>query len=271
MPEPVARYDPGFKLLLERVSIVLADSVPLDVTVPVPLGEVVASFGLGPLLIERGKDRHGALRRVNSRWHPVVYRRNGGGRYLSPRERFTVAHEIAHAIIETRIGVRPVRNSQYWALEGKCDWFASRLLIPEVFASPTRSRMHNAFSVISLIKELATATRTSRAAAARRLLDDLSNGSAWGIRQIAGHDHRVAYRVDWAAGVRRHGLSAGSHIRPSCDLFDLVAPEKRERSQKRGQLEEAGVLAHVRMSPTSSLIAWWDAPGTPEAQLRFTF
>ena len=49
----------------------------------------------------------------------------------SVRERFLVAHELAHLILY-RMGVpRPVSRHEYWKYEHVCDCFSRRLLLPE--------------------------------------------------------------------------------------------------------------------------------------------
>lgn len=60
----------------------------------------------------------------------------GDDRLLNRSEKFTVAHEIGHWILTTRLGVKPSvnRSSQkesYWAQEGLVNAFAGALLVPE--------------------------------------------------------------------------------------------------------------------------------------------
>jgi hypothetical protein len=156
------------------------------------LAETLRSLGFGNVLVERDSGRHGALRKINGRWHPVVYRVVDFGTNLSARERFTVAHEIAHALIDERFELRPTRSRDYWALEGVCDEYAADLLLPrmqpEIFAGAHQSPVELA----DVIVRLASHFRVSHAVAARRLVGCLNGCAAWGIREQ--EDRRV---VSW--------------------------------------------------------------------------
>ena len=107
------------------------------------------------------------------RWYPIVYRSKQSSRPLVPRERFAVAHELAHAIVDDQLRLRPLRRSQYWALEGVCDDFAGRLLIPEKQFLAARAAMSGASSALSGIEALARTTNTSLIVAARAFWRDV--------------------------------------------------------------------------------------------------
>jgi hypothetical protein len=51
--------------------------------------------------------------------------------FLSPRERFSIAHELAHWVIWRRFGSLPSSESEYWFHETLCNEFAAGLLVPE--------------------------------------------------------------------------------------------------------------------------------------------
>jgi hypothetical protein len=172
--------------------------------VPVDLAETLRSLGFGNLLVERDTGRHGALRKINGRWHPVVYRPVDSRARLSARERFTVAHEIAHALIDKRFELRPTRAREYWALERVCDEYAADLLVPpmqaEIFAAARKSPAELAGVIVGLASDF----EVSHAVAARRIVECLDGCAAWGIREQ--EDRRV---ISWdienppAFGVRR--------------------------------------------------------------------
>lgn len=53
---------------------------------------------------------------------------------LTPRERFSIAHEIGHWLAFDRCGLRPhptTDHDAYWADEKLCDTFANMLLVPD--------------------------------------------------------------------------------------------------------------------------------------------
>ena len=238
---------------MEQASQTLREALPLDLEAPVDLSTTLESFGVGHPLIEQGPGRHGGLRKVGSRWHPVIYRASVHDGPFSTRERFTIAHEIAHAVIDCEIALRPVRESQYWALEAICDEFASQLLIPERYVATTRHELFSAQSVLVGIRQVATATRTSLAASARRLLEGVSAASAWGVRsKTDARTDRTVYRVDWDAGARRHALRTGSHVRADNAIFSLV-----DGHRHGSPVTADGEGACHRTSRFFSLVSWW--------------
>ncbi len=207
-------------------------------------------------MVEQGTDMHGGLRKLQDRWYPIVYRSKQSSRPLVPRERFTVAHELAHAIVDDQLRLRPLRRSQYWALEGVCDDFAGRLLIPEKQFLAARAAMSGASSALSGIEALARTTNTSLIVAARRVLEGCPQASAWGVLQ---EKRRIgtAYRVTWTAGARRYGLTLQSDIKELNPVFDVVA-KLDNRVGIRGEVTVAGgMAAYMRPSPRSWVIAWW--------------
>lgn len=77
----------------------------------------------------------GDLERINGRGlRVVVYRLELNGQQtaqpLSPAERFTVVHEIAHFVLLTAGFQAPTRRAEYWQLETLCNEFAYELLLP---------------------------------------------------------------------------------------------------------------------------------------------
>lgn len=50
---------------------------------------------------------------------------------LSPRERFTVAHELAHILLAQRGIGTPSERREYWQLESACNRIAGALLVPD--------------------------------------------------------------------------------------------------------------------------------------------
>jgi hypothetical protein len=222
MADSVRRGDPRFFARLQRAEHLLEEAVPREAAIPVNLSDLLRSFGVGEPLVEVGGGRHGGLRRVGDCWRPVVYRRRPGPLALSPRERFTVGHELAHAIVEEGLQLRPVRNSQYWALEEVCDQFASRSLLPEVAVRQARVRITSASSAFAEIKGLASLAKMSLAASARRILVDAGEASAWGIRSVATPRAGSVYRVAWTAGKPRYGVGTLSHVREPNPLFDVL-------------------------------------------------
>jgi hypothetical protein len=122
-------------------------------------------------------------------------RRNGKGfrliysSYLSPTQRrFTIAHEIGHAIFENSGPNCPRRGKE---LERICDMIAAELLMPE----PLFLQLAGSEASAATVVELATSFQTSLAATGIRYAK-LKGVSVFQV------DHE---RVVWGSGVIRKG------------------------------------------------------------------
>ena len=71
--------------------------------------------------------RRGILCYSEGQW---VVRVQGDPAMLSPRERFTVAHELAHLMLIIQGAPDPISQHEYWILESVCDRIARLLLVP---------------------------------------------------------------------------------------------------------------------------------------------
>lgn len=256
MADSVGRGDPRFFARLQRAEQLLEEAVPREAAVPVDLSDLLRSFGVGEPLVEIGGGRHGGLRRVGDYWRPVVYRRRPGPLALSPRERFTVGHELAHAIVEEGLQLRPVRNSQYWALEEVCDQFASRSLLPDAEVAQARKRATSASSAFAEIKRLALLTEMSLAASARRILVAAGEASAWGIRRVSTPREGSVYRVAWTAGRRRYGVGTLSHVREPNPLFEVLHGVHSIRVPVEMSVDGAA-FACAWLSPSFAMVTSW--------------
>lgn len=106
---------------------------------PLDLGRLLADMGLhlrfvdeGPSVVG-GAGCEGALvKEDGGGWVVLVAGRpNGEKEYKQARQRFTIAHEVGHYLIEGTFAYRPVQASDYWRLEDLCNGFAARLLAPD--------------------------------------------------------------------------------------------------------------------------------------------
>jgi hypothetical protein len=82
--------------------------------------------------------------RAGRGWEVVVMRRHARPTPITPYERFTIAHELAHYVLVRATTFRASREADYWLGEELCNRFASRLLIPgsllAALAEPESSR-----------------------------------------------------------------------------------------------------------------------------------
>lgn len=113
--------------------------------------------------------------------------------YLSaPRRRFTIAHEIAHAIFESS-GPRCPRVGK--ELERLCDMLATEILMPyEVFLQLVGTRIS-----VQKLFELASVFKTSLSASAIRVAE------LRGISTFEAEDESIS----WSYGIVKKGLISG--------------------------------------------------------------
>src|SRR5437879_6458839 len=100
---------------------------------PVPMGMLLNQLGIRVSTAEElAGGAHGILRLNNGSWEIVLPAgTTTDAEHLSPRHRFTVAHEIGHIILYEH-GVQPPRTRRaHWQIEELCNGFAGRLLISD--------------------------------------------------------------------------------------------------------------------------------------------
>lgn len=133
-----------------------------------PLDVVAVADDLGLAIVESEDDGEpeGQLRRRENRWEVVLRPARGAGR---ARWRFTLAHEIAHYMIEQEWRFRPHSGSDYWALERVCDQAASELLLPDSLVSRCEDSLPAAHVLFDQADRLAKLGEVSYQAACRRL------------------------------------------------------------------------------------------------------
>ncbi len=211
--------DDGVAVELETIAGQLAAGQP----VPIDLGAVLRRHGLrlaATPLKRRGV--HGALVERSGQREVLIYGVRPGAS-LNARQRFAVAHELAHHILDQRGCVQPDRGRGYWRIEDACNRFAAALLIPDVavrWASTSACDSADLFSRISVVVDRA---RVSYQAVCRRLEAHLDNWESWEIADPPVGRAEVAGVVVWNVGdLRRLDLRRPAHVPPEHSLAPLV-------------------------------------------------
>lgn len=211
--EPNVTYARKLELAWEHlVSTVLSE----DYEVPVDLGSLLRSNGLGPPIYATSSRRRGGLQRRNGRWYPIIYRPDGPSISSSrTSERFTIAHELGHALIDEVFALRPARSREYWALERLCDRFAAALLVPQRHIQPVAEGIMSPQDFTDVVVREAAVCNVSLAVSARCLVDFRQGLACWGIREI-----NKEFVVQWAAeNPTVLGLNPRTHIRDDSSLY----------------------------------------------------
>ena len=205
--------------------------------VPVSVEEALDFFGLSSVLVETGNPHHGGLRKVGETWHPVIYRPLDELRTVfSPRERFTILHEVAHFIIDRELLLRPNRNREYWQLESVCHEFAANVLIPREIAVAFGDSVHDAKAIVRNAGALAARCNVSLVAAAKQLVLLRDNTAAAGLLQVVSKaDHRLRLKVEWTAG------ESLARVMPIGSYLPASSPIHRQLTSER---DSSDVLLH---------------------------
>lgn len=155
---------------------------------PFDLSGLLGELGLGLTSESDTNPRaaHGSLRRIGEAWGVVV------NRTTSPaRQRFTIAHEIGHYLIEARVGFRPGTTREYWMLEDACQAFAADLLSPASFVDACVSpRPSHPDALFEPLESLMAATELSLEACSRRIVETIDGATAIAAIDLPGSDPR---------------------------------------------------------------------------------
>jgi hypothetical protein len=145
------------------------------------------------------------------------------GRYLitlfphraKHRERFTLAHELGHVLIEEKFGWTPTNDREYYQREEWCNKFAARLLVPD--APLQKCRMDSITLAIRSVLWLARTCFVSREVAARRLTEYSPQFGLAELEERRHSDGTKKVHVRWATpemperGLRRRRLLDGTN------------------------------------------------------------
>lgn len=139
---------------------------------------------------------HGSLTRTNSgNWRIVVPVSETFAGQLSRRDRFTVAHEIAHILLYERGVPRPANKRDYWNLETVCNRIGGALLVPNWIVPEQALRPSDGFRHVRAIQRMC---KVSYSVAATEVMNAENN--VVGAATIRLEDNGRAY-YPFAVGV----------------------------------------------------------------------
>jgi hypothetical protein len=194
---------------------------------------------------------------------PVIVLRRATDRRsaLTGFERFTVAHELAHWLIERDIGFRPQSEREYWALEDICQGFAHALLLPQHLVHAAVPSITTANQLLLAINDIANRAAVTPEPAARAVVACTGRSIAVGLLQHNPHPttRRLGFRRWWCE--TRHWLGGGGHhgiaVREGESLADALATLPRLDPGSRMTLDMTGVTdALLRRHPRRRLGAF---------------
>lgn len=117
-----------FKQVLKQTAIDLSGGKRL----PIPVAEIAKSLGVKITRATTGKGTRGHLLLSTTGSEIVLPGTKSVSVEYTPWERFLIAHELGHLVLDRRCDSRPLGKSEYWQHEELCDSFARWLLLPSV-------------------------------------------------------------------------------------------------------------------------------------------
>jgi hypothetical protein len=184
---------------------------------PMPIGLDRVLDELGITLVRDAIDAHGLLRLRLGRWQIAV--RSDTSRL---RQRFTVAHELGHYFIESRLDFRPTTSREYWMLEAECQAFAAALLAPRSAVEAAVAGVEDPAGLILATGRLAEAADVALEAAARRIVEHLATPTV--MASIDLDSRRSRGSVRWLhASDRALSVNRGHRIRAHERLAPVLA------------------------------------------------
>ena len=127
--------------LVRAITSRLLDGVP---TAPTDLLALASKLGVQEVSADPDLPLHGELRRSGKAFR-ILYSKHLSG----SKRRFTIAHEIGHAIIESTGAGAPRRGD---AVERACDMFAGEILVPSEMLRSRSAQIPDIDSVLGLAK-----------------------------------------------------------------------------------------------------------------------
>jgi hypothetical protein len=121
---------------------------------------------------------------------------------LTPRDRFSIAHELGHWVALQRLGIRPATTGsrEYWQHESIVDAFAGALLVSdEVVFGWLRDVPAGGIVALSLVKSLALAARVSLEVVAHAICRQRKGVGFLKVREATAKDGSLVLQVAFAA------------------------------------------------------------------------
>lgn len=176
----------------------------------------------------------------------VIYRQPDAPQWLSARERYSVAHEVAHILVARSTNWRPSSKREHFELEEACQAIAAEILIPRRVVTE-RADDAGPQGLIAVVNRLRILCAVSFEAAARRTLDGSTRTALAAATPAANRRDEPVLRVLWATGAKRaFSLERGSHIKgesPWMQLFNRRSPQESMYRSAFGGVEWAVVTS----------------------------
>jgi Zn-dependent peptidase ImmA (M78 family) len=187
-----------------------------------------------------GNKREAELHRLGPGQYCIyLTRTTNTPRPLSVRERFTLAHEIGHVLLDYKFNWRPTSEREYHLGERLCNVFAARLLVPE--AALTGLAMADPQQGLATLTLLARRFRVSKEVAARRIAEVFLRFGFVEGEEIPTRTQKRGFQIAWSTldsarpGLTRRRKLGPKHpltrflLDPPLDWTSIVLPREGMR------------------------------------------
>ena len=206
----VDRYRPSLSAIADRLSG--------GRSLPIALHEICRELGV---VISRSKLHNVQALLVDAKTTPRILL-NSGSRLpeaetlstgFTRRERFLICHELGHLILHREHALKPAGPSEYWQVEGVCDSFARRLLVPDrKLKSIITTADTSPAQRLNMCSYLERAALVSWSVAAHRVADTAHGAAFFRI----GQDNDGGLRVTLSTLPNKQAI--GRRVRADSDL-----------------------------------------------------
>jgi Zn-dependent peptidase ImmA (M78 family) len=145
---------------------------------------------------------------------------------LSARERFSLAHELGHILLDQRFEWHPAEGKEYYMCEEFCDIFAAHLLVPElVLNGLVISTCKQANETLTMI---VSQCHVSREVAARRLVETYGGLGYFEGVQSTNADGATVIALDWGtSSIENLRLTRFMHLTADDQLGKLLLTSQK--------------------------------------------
>jgi len=162
---PALRENLHFKKILKQTATDLSGTARL----PVPIAEIANSLGVKITRASTTKQTRGHLLLGTAGSEIVLPRASHTSDKYTPWERFLIAHELGHLVLDRMCESRPLGKSEYWQHEELCDTFARWLLLPPTVAKLIEESVRTPSQRLNLCEHLKLAGNVPWKTAAFRI------------------------------------------------------------------------------------------------------
>lgn len=160
----------------------------------------------------------GEVRRTSSGKYEITVRKGDP----APRRRFTLAHELAHVLLDKRFSLRANSKREYWEHEQWCNEFAGRLLVPSAILDT--AVLETPRAALNTLWRLRAVCQVSPETAARRIVQHSSSVAYLAVRRTMNAEGDTVFEVTWRASSLGAAPTPnrGSHLLPGDPLRNAL-------------------------------------------------